>query len=267
MRFYDASMRTDLGVPFDVLADLIAYVREHTDRCVVIGAVARDLLASGAGGLPAARATKDVDIAIAVPAMSDYAALGELSLDRTHPHHRFRGVPVDVLPFGPVERGRRVLFDNDHELDVTGLAEACASSVQVRLPGGTDVPVASLPAQSALKLLAWRDRGNASHRKDALDLLMILRAASSGVFEADVFEDPAFEACGYDLLVTGARRLGRQVVSILGAEARADVEAVLEHHEGRAELARSMEGVVAAELLDAYRAGLRDDPRPEVDGP
>ena len=258
MRSYDASTRTDLPVPFGLVADLVTHLRQRTDRLVLIGAVARDLLASAAGGLPVTRATLYVDIAIAVDTPSAYDDLGEVRLRRTQPHHELHGAPVDVVPFGGLETDRRVLFANDHLLDVTGMAEACEHAVMVTLPGGSTAPVASLEAQTVLKLLAWRDRGTPSHRKDALDLVTIFEAAASGVYVDDLYTDPALEAQGFDLTLAGAHRLGRDAARTLGPDAHASVLRVVEDDEGRERLSRAMNTHLAGRCLLAYLRGFTE---------
>lgn len=260
MRSYDASTRTDLPVPFELVGDVVADLRRRSDRVVVIGAVARDLLASGAGGLPVARATVDIDVAIAVERDADYADLGELRLKRTQPHFEYRGMPVDVLPFGGIERDRHVLFANDHLLDVTGMSEAAEHAVQVTLPGGAIVPVASLESLTVLKLIAWRSRGDWAHRKDALDLAFIFTAAWSGLYLDGLYEDPALEAEDFDLEFAATYRLGRDAALTLGPAARSALLDIIIDVDRRESLARAMAGIHSAHALEAYLRGFRAAP-------
>lgn len=255
MRSYDASTRTDLAVPFAALADIVAELSRYTDRLVVIGAVARDLLASGAGGLPIMRATTDVDVAVAIDAMERYGPFGDILPGAAPPTHVFGGMRVDVIPFGQVERDRAVLFDNDMELDVTGMAEAAADPVSVTLPGGATVPVASLAAQSVLKLVAWKHRGTMNVRKDAQDFGLILFAASSGVYEDDVWDEITLPDYEYDLQLAGAHRLGRDASALLHGESHRVIEEVLVGEEERDRLVRAMNRTLGRQLCDAYAAG------------
>lgn len=260
MHSYDASTRTDLPLPFAAVADLVNHLRGHTDRLVIVGAVARDLVASGAGGLPVARATVDVDIAIAVSSFDAYADLGDIRPRAAGPHHLFRGIPVDVIPFGAVELQRHVRFPDDWRLDVTGIAEAAEHPMQVTLPGGTVVPVASLEAQTVLKLLAWRDRGTSADRKDALDLSTLFEAGHSGRYRDSLYLDPALESYDYDLPTAAAHRLGRDAARLLGDRAHEDVLDVIASDERRDALARAMNGLLSVEILSAYLQGFRDRP-------
>ncbi len=66
MHSYDASTRRDLPIPYEALSDLVAYLEPRIGPVLIVGAVARDLLASAAGELPIDRATRDIDIAVAI---------------------------------------------------------------------------------------------------------------------------------------------------------------------------------------------------------
>jgi predicted nucleotidyltransferase len=60
-------------------------------------------------------------------------------------------------------------------MNVSGLTEALATAVAVRLPNGLSIEVASLPAQAVLKIWAWEDRKYTTPGKDASDLWIFLR--------------------------------------------------------------------------------------------
>lgn len=66
MRSYDASGIEGLPVPVEWIAQVVEALRGQVDDIVIIGAAARDVLASHAGGLPIQRVTKDLDVAVAV---------------------------------------------------------------------------------------------------------------------------------------------------------------------------------------------------------
>lgn len=85
---------------------------------------------------------------------------------------------VDLIPFGGLERADRSIAwppHQDVEMQVLGFREALAHAVEVRLPHDMTVAVASLPAQAALKLFAWRDRRLDRPGLDAGDLRRLLR--------------------------------------------------------------------------------------------
>jgi predicted nucleotidyltransferase len=181
----------DLGDRGDLrpLAELVAAIQEARPdaRFLLVGAMARDLMLSYAHAIPVQRATEDIDFAFAV---EDWRAYGELR-DALIAHGGFSEVPrvphrllfagqrkVDLIPFGGVEAPNGVIdwpSPQDSRMVVLGFREAMDLAVQVRLPGGTAVAVASLPAQAVLKLFAWRDRRREQFGKDAGDFWLLLR--------------------------------------------------------------------------------------------
>ncbi len=230
MRTYDVSTDRELSVPVEVIQGLHERFQKSGRTLLIIGAAARDLLVHHPARIPIGRATRDVDVAVAVDSWDSFKLATQHWDPVRRSAHTFRvsGVEVDIVPFGGVERDRRVLFPDDHELDVTGLAEAARTAVDVTLPGGTVVPVASLAAQSALKVLAWRDR-HLLDRRDAVDLDTILRAASQGLYEDEVWEDAvALEQNSYDVPLAGAWRTGVLAASMFAPEHRGSVREILE---------------------------------------
>lgn len=150
----------------------------------VIGAAARDLVIHSRQRSEPTRATKDIDIAVAVRGDEDFRALTQVLDRRGRAPHKFivHGVEVDVIAFGGNEADRAVTFSDGSVFDATGISEAHSTSVSVRFPRGTEVQVASPAALTALKILAWRER-YADNPKDALDLATILTAMSESPFD------------------------------------------------------------------------------------
>lgn len=183
----DLSGRTDVPVDEEVLAELARTCGALGIEFFVIGAAARDLAIHALQQRAPLRATRDIDIAVAVRADAQFVELSERLMARRGSRHAFDVLEgeVDVVPFGGVETDRTVRFADDHLLDVNGFQEAHATSMMVRMPQGTEVHVATAAAQTALKILAWRDRhhGNA---KDGLDLAVILEALSEAPFVDEV---------------------------------------------------------------------------------
>jgi predicted nucleotidyltransferase len=125
---------------------------------------------------------------------------------------------VDIVPFGEIEsETRTITWSNDFRLDVFGFREAFASAVQVRLPGGLVVAVASLPAQSLLKLFAWRDRRYQS-RRDAVDLKAILCAYHEGRYFEELYAEygSLLDKHDFDHQLAGAERIGREACALIG---------------------------------------------------
>jgi predicted nucleotidyltransferase len=172
------------------LAELVADLRAAVPHAAVllVGAVARDLLLCFAHGIRAARATEDVDLALAVADWRDFEGLLEslLASGSFQPHanvihrllHRGR-MEVDLIPFGGVERADGTIAwppNGDAVMGVLGFQEALASSISALLPLGQRVAVVSLPMLAVLKVLAWSERRTRAPRRDASDLMLILHS-------------------------------------------------------------------------------------------
>ncbi|SDB80363.1 Predicted nucleotidyltransferase [Raineyella antarctica] len=211
MERLDLTGRTDVPVREEVIAELVALSRRAGLDILIIGAAARDLVVHAPVGAAAARVTLDIDVAVAVGGPGGFTKF-TADLERARGgEHTFVvfGVEVDVIPFGGIEENRSVMFSDGHQLDVNGIAEAFRSSVEVRLPAGTQVRVASLPAQAVLKVLSWRDRRYSS-TKDARDLQGILSVSSEGPYGDSAWDDAAaLAATDHDIILAGPYRVGR----------------------------------------------------------
>ena len=90
-----------IAVASQVLSHMSAVAEQHGIELMVVGATARDILSEAIVGGPPARATADVDIAVAVPSWQGFESLTS-SLHRVGTtRHRFlvSVVQVDVVPF------------------------------------------------------------------------------------------------------------------------------------------------------------------------
>lgn len=257
MRYYDASGVDGLPVPIEWIEQIVNGLREEVDDLVIIGATARDLLASHAGKVPTTRVTKDLDVAIAVSDMGQYrVATARFDPRHSAPQFVCEGHLLDIIPYGAVEQDRHVIFASDHRLDVTGLAEAASSKVHVTLRPGLVVPVASLEAQSVLKILAWRDRRYDTRDKDAEDLTLLLEASSQGIYADLVWDDlGALEATYFDVREAGAHRLGRRAAALFDSQPRDSIARLVSDDEFRRQLTRAMNAPTTRRLLKAYAEG------------
>jgi predicted nucleotidyltransferase len=226
------------------LAEVVRALREAGDvaetDCLLIGAAARDLWLRHGYGIEPGRETRDVDFGVAV---ADWAAFSALRRRLTDSGafapwpgaamHRLRhrsGAPLDIVPFGGVERADRTIAwppDGSEVFDCFGLREAMESSHRAVLSGGVGVRVAGIPALALLKTTAWHDRKHEG--RDAQDLLLYLRKyIDCGQFDraasehADLFDDADFD---YEVL--SARLLGRHLAGLLDAAAIGQVLAIL----------------------------------------
>lgn len=253
----DLTGRTDVPVAEEVLVELADVCAALSLDFLVVGAAARDLTIHARQANMPVRATEDIDIAVAVRTGEDFAHLSERLERRGAPLHRFEvfGIEVDIVPFGGVEVGRRVRFADDHLLDVTGLQEAYSTSVAVRMPRGSELQVASPAMQTALKVLAWRDRHH-DNPKDGVDLRVILSAMSEEPFVDDVWDDDeALSSTDDDIITAASYHVARRAAAAFAPQDGQAVLDVLSDPGNRAALGRDMRSVLAPDLLDAYARG------------
>lgn len=194
----------------------------------LIGAAARDLMLHHAHNIPPARQTEDVDFAVMVPDWDSFSVLrtalvqGKEFIERPGPAiHRLRhhktGLPLDIVPFGGIERADRTIAwppDQSTVFDCFGAREAFDASILVQLPEEVPLRVASIPALALLKIIAWRDR---KLGKDASDLLLYLRSYMDcdNLDRATSDHRDLFDVDEYDHGVAGAQLLGRDIAPLL----------------------------------------------------
>ena len=237
-------------------------------RYVVVGAMARDLMLVNAYGLPPSRATRDVDIGIAVENWEQFQALksclGEAGRFTAAPkdEHRLywadgdRRTPIDLIPFGGVTSEDATIAwppSRDFVLNVAGFKEALAAAAHLRIEEDLDVPVASIPGLAALKLIAWYDR-RSRNNQDAADLVCLLEHYADAGNLDRLYEQelPLLEAAGFDLELTGATLLGRDAARICHANTRRQIAAVL-----------TSETLVDQLILQMEQTGFHEEPRAE----
>jgi predicted nucleotidyltransferase len=261
MRSFDASTTADLQPTAVVLAELHQSATQCGVKIMVVGAVARDILIRHVVGSAPERATADIDVAVAVSSWPDIDRL-TATMERTADSvHKFllRGIEVDIIPFGEIESAERTItWSNDHMMDVFGFREALATAIDVRLPGDLVIAVASLPAQSLLKLFAWRDRRYQT-RRDAIDLKTILHAYHEGPYFEELYTDhaPLLDKHDFDPILAGAERMGHEASALIASKDRRIVTNLLSS-EGQFEaLTGDMGGSPSTNhaLLSAYSAG------------
>lgn len=253
----DLTGRTDVPVAEEVLEELATTCREFDLEFLVVGAAARDLVIHAHQHNQPVRATEDIDIAVAVRAGEQFTQLAGRMKRKGRSEHKFDvlGVEVDVVPFGGIEQERSIRFDDDHLLDVNGLQEAHSTALSVRMPQGTEIRVASAPAQSALKILAWRGR-HLVNPKDGLDLRVILTALAEDPFVDDVWDDlEALDATDYDIFAAASYHCARQAARPFALTDGSAVVDVLDDFQLRTQLVRDMRSELSPALLDAYSSG------------
>jgi predicted nucleotidyltransferase len=217
--------------PLTFLSDLIGELRAAApDRePLLVGALARDILLYYAHEIPVARATEDVDLGFAVSDWQDFTALRAALLTSPHfePHER---VPhkifhrkyreIDLIPFGGVERADgRIAWPPAGEEIMTALGyrAALASAVDVKLPANQRILVVSLPMLAVLKVISWSERHTAVPRKDAADLLLILKNYLDAGNQQRLYEEGPhlLEDSNFDYERAGAWLAGRDAAKAL----------------------------------------------------
>lgn len=229
---------TDIGHIWPALDVLRSTCDEVGVDFFVIGAAARDLLLEHVYGVRRLRATKDVDVAVAVQGWGEYEAViehlvGAYGFERAPEPHRIRrgALVVDVVPFGEIATGEgRIEWPGGTTaMSVLGYREAYEAAVGIVADDGPPVRVASLPGVGVLKLVAWSEVPN-RRPQDPVDLCAIMTSYDEVVGDrlyadhADLFDEEDF-----DLRVTSSRIYGRDVAPLLRtAELRGTVLRVLE---------------------------------------
>ena len=239
---FNFSNKPDLQPLADVVQPLQEAAAILDAPLFLMGAAARDVMLLHAYGIKTERLTQDMDFGVMV---NDWAAFDALrvalisdgqfearSKEATHKLWHRSGRPLDIVPFGGVEKPNRTLAWPPGEetiFDCFGMREAMQSGHEVRLPGEVSLIVPSLPALALLKITAWQDRKLTHRGRDAGDLLLYLRH----YLDCDQYDHAAqdypelFEAADYEHEVTSARLLGRDLRSLLSAEAAERVLAIM----------------------------------------
>jgi predicted nucleotidyltransferase len=265
--------------------EVVASVAAELDLSwFVAGAMARDILLSSVFGLDAGRATKDVDLAVALASWQEFAELKQQLLntqlfqetkDAAHrlyyrPLPSGYGYPLDVIPFGGIQGKEQLIAwppDMSEIMSVAGYEEALAAAVEVEVQPKLVVRVASLPGLAVLKIFAWKDRGDVDAR-DATDLATLFRRyADAGNMERLYGPElKVLEAADYAVELASPRLLGRDVRGIVSASTSEKLEEILNRRGDRliSDMARAFPGVddritEAEQLLNQFRAGLRNE--------
>lgn len=191
----------------------------------VVGASARDLILHYVYNKPLRRATLDIDIAIQVSSWQKFYHLkNKLILDGGFQSsnaiqrifHREYQIPIDIIPFGKIESAEfEIQWPPDFEisLNLMGFNDALKNIQMVRLQNQPDiiVPVASIPSQVVLKLIAWKDRHFVSN-KDAIDLSFLLKNYINFDNQNEILTGRHSDLLDdFDYENSGARLLGRHI--------------------------------------------------------
>lgn len=195
---------------------------------LIVGAMARDLLLHYGHGVPITRATTDIDLGVAVGSWDEFRKLRDACLESDHftsgkpGSHRLihrSGVPIDLIPFGGVERDDGTIEwpEDNAVMGVLGYREARATATQVLLPDKIPVSTVCLPMLAILKLMAWSERHTYTPRKDASDLFLVLGHYLNDENTARLYEVGAhlLEREDFDYEVAGAWLAGYDAVQCI----------------------------------------------------
>lgn len=239
----DLSNKPDLIPLATVVKALQTVASALGQKFFLMGAAARDLMLLHAHGIKTKRETKDVDFAVMVETWDAFTNLrqgliegGTFAAPLGPALHKLRHVPtnlpLDIVPFGGIERPDRTIAwppAEDEIFDCFGAREALEASVEVLLPDGAKVFVASIPALVILKITAWNDRKLTHPGRDAFDLaLYMTNYMECGNMERAATEhQDMYAVADYDHEATGARLLGRDVAGLLDQQATQRVLKIL----------------------------------------
>jgi predicted nucleotidyltransferase len=278
------SIRPERPLDSTLLHVIRAVTKEAEDAStdyMLVGATARDILMTHVFDVPAARATYDVDFAVAVASWEQFellknalASLPGFTLHDTSQQRLYYkdgpdglSYPIDLVPFGGVTSGaREIVWPPDMEvvMNVIGYEEVLAAAEIVEFAPGLAARVASLPGLAVLKLIAWSDRGR-GNPKDAHDLLHLMSNYDAAGNEERLYgvEYALLETADHDPGLAGACLLGRDVARFVNAETLATLTGLIDADYVR--LVQAMTGAIrqmedAQELvekrLQQFRNGL-----------
>lgn len=279
---FDLSAKPELQPLAEVVRPLQLEATKLGASLFLMGAAARDVMLLHVYGIDTLRLTEDMDFGVMVrdwatfealrQALLDGGAFEARSKDATHKLWHQSGKPLDIVPFGGVERPNRTLAWPPSEqtvFDCFGMQEAMHSGHDVRLPGGGRLLVASLPALALLKVTAWQDRKFTHPGRDAGDLMLYLRH----YLDCDRYDHAAqyypdlFEAPDYAHEVASARLLGRDLRQLLDAAATERMLQILQpeaDEQGQRLLAQQsrLDAGLAVTMIAGLCEGLRQLKRP-----
>lgn len=235
-----------VGVMSTMLREVVAASEATGIAWFVGGASARDILLTHVHDIEATRATADIDIGISIQGWTGHDALrrallasGNFTAPKGSAHRLNYGAPqtgertwLDIVPFGGVQDEHGEIAwppEGSVRMNVAGFRQALDTAIAVRIDRDLVVPVASLPAQAMLKIVAWQDR-HAADRKDAIDLLFLMahyaQAGNLDRLYSDAFD--LVERHGHDPDIAGAALLGRDAAAIANdGDIRTQILAIL----------------------------------------
>ncbi len=212
-------------------------------------------------GVPSARRTGDLDIAIAIPDWHSFekveaGLIADGFVKSKHMRQRFYcdEYEVDVVPYGGVAKDDDKIYwppDEEIAMNVKGFDTVLSESITVNIDDEFTVKIASLHGLFLLKFNAWLDR-NMTTSKDAEDMSYIL----SNYFFANIdrnIHPEVYDWEDFDEYIVGAYWLACDLFSLLTVEQVDYYRKCIER-----ELEREEESRLINQIIE-HCAGLRYD--------
>jgi predicted nucleotidyltransferase len=105
-------------------------------------------------------------------------------------------------------------------MTVLGYREALASAIDVMLPEGQRVLAVSLPMLALLKVIAWSERHATAPRRDAADLLLILKNYLDAGHQQRMYDEAPhlLDSSNFDYERAGAWLAGQDAATAIQTE-------------------------------------------------
>jgi predicted nucleotidyltransferase len=209
-----------------ILKKLTAYFSNRAINFYLIGATARDIVLN-IHGEKSGRATRDLDIAVAIANWDEYKIIEEgiqqiegFTKDKNQKQRFiYEGIyPLDIVPFGDIMNLDYKIFwppDEQTAMSVIGFPEVWKSTQEIIVDENLTLNVASLAGIFLLKIVAWNDR-HLGNNKDADDLGFILGNYLSINQDRVVLNHvELYDDTDFAITTAGARLIGRDMAVIL----------------------------------------------------
>lgn len=243
----------------------IRAILDRYGEAMLLGAHARDYVATTKADYTEGRRTTDLDLAIAAPSITDFKKMTRPLGDSGGTGMRFdvEKVKVDLIPLVDAPGVDPVIeVVEGIQMDTTGIDEAFQTAEHMEAPF-EQLRIPTLHAMIVLKTVAWRMR-RAATNKDAEDLALLFKCTDQGDYADRCYEDDGI----LERFDADSRRIGAYLT---GADARRDLpRATLDclGEWSNPELAEAMEprysskGFIEslAQRLSDFAAGAREYP-------
>lgn len=192
---------------------------------MLVGAHCRDVLHRSLGHTFSTKATRDLDIALALASWDSWRALtSDLARSGdTGVCYLISGFKVDLLAFGEVEDpvGRVTPPSRDEDLSVWAFKEIHAASQSLEIEDRIQIRIPTVAGYAAAKLMAWLDRSAHHETKDARDIALVLHWYAEWEEVHDrLWDSPAgleiMLVADHDLPSAAAHLLGLDVAALVG---------------------------------------------------